>query len=109
MAMIWPTTPEKPGEQALIGQRSPDGRQGFGLSIIDGELALILGDGKRSELTKSGKMLLERRWYLVAACVDPASGMATLVQRPLQHHAYVDDSATITQTIDIKPVALSST
>ena len=42
-AMIWPTTPDKPGEQALISLRSPDGEQGFGLSIVDGELALFLG------------------------------------------------------------------
>ena len=100
-AMIWPTTPEKAGEQALISKCSADGMQGFRLSIIDGQLALFLGDGKQSEIVKSGKILLERRWYLVAATVDPASGMATLVQRPLQHHPHVDDSATISQTVEV--------
>ncbi|NJO38893.1 MAG: N,N-dimethylformamidase, partial [Rhizobiales bacterium] len=49
--------------------------------------------------------MLERRWYLVAASVDPASAMASLVQRPLQHHPYVDDSAAITQTLESTPRA----
>ena len=100
-AMIWPTTPEKAGEQVLISKRSADGKRGFSLSIINGQLALFLGDGKQSEIVKSGRMLLERRWYLVAATVDPASGMATLVQRPLQHHPHVDDSVAVSQTIKI--------
>ncbi len=100
-AMIWPTTPEKAGEQALINRRSPDGKEGFGLSIIDGQLALFLGNGKQSEIVRSGKILLERRWYLVAATGDPASDMVTLVQRPLQHHPHVDDSATISQTVEV--------
>ncbi|MGH1479237.1 MAG: N,N-dimethylformamidase beta subunit family domain-containing protein [Geminicoccales bacterium] len=100
-AMIWPTTPEKVGEQTLISKRSADGKQGFSLSIIDGQLTLFLGNGKQSEIIRSGKILLERRWYLVAAAIDPASGMATLVQRPLQHHPHVDDSATINQAIEV--------
>ncbi|MEM9440740.1 MAG: N,N-dimethylformamidase beta subunit family domain-containing protein [Pseudomonadota bacterium] len=108
LAMIWPTSPEKRGEQALIGQRSPDGKQGFSLSILDGQLALTLGDGKRHEIIKSGKKMLERRWYLVAATIDPVSGMASLVQRPLQHHPHVDDSATISQTIEVTTCTLAA-
>ena len=46
--------------------------------------------------------MLARRWYLVAAAYDPAAGLVTLVQRPLESYAY-DDAAEVSSTVDVAP------
>jgi N,N-dimethylformamidase len=99
IAMIWPTTPLR--AQALIGKWQPS-RGGFVLELVDGELALTLGDGRKVATVRSGRRLLERRWYLVAASFDP-QGLVTLVQRPLQPAPRVDDHALVSETVALVP------
>ncbi len=76
---------------------------GFALEIRDGELALTLGDGKRAATVRSGRKLLKRRWYLAAASFDPGQGLVTLVQRPLEPAALVEDAAEVSETVDLLP------
>jgi N,N-dimethylformamidase len=83
-AWVWPTRPGR-GEQALVATWSPLGRAGFALLVdADGALALQLGDGVGGGArVATGVPLAERRWTLVAASFDAASGRVQLAQRPL--------------------------
>ncbi len=102
LAMAWPTTPALE-RQALIGQWQASTASGWALEILQGELALRLGDGRQSQLIRTGKAMGARRWYLLAASIDPAAGLVSLVQRPLQHYPHIDDSASLTATLDLAP------
>ena len=79
-AMIWPTRPGH-GAQAVVAK----GREGVGLFLgldAQGCLSLTLEDGKGgSQALASGKPMLNRHWYLVAATFDATSGGVTLLQR----------------------------
>ena len=69
----------------------------------DGGLAVTLGNGRGGSSTiGTGKTMLARRWYLVAASYDPAAGLATLVQRPIESYAW-DDAAEVSATVDTAP------
>ena len=92
-AMIWPTTPAR-GLQVLIGRRSAMG--GFALALdAGGALTLILEDGRggRAELS-TGRRLLAREWYFVAASLDAERGRVLLIQEPQKAYAR-DDSAVV--------------
>jgi N,N-dimethylformamidase len=103
VAMIWPTTPGR-GRQGLIAKWSAAERAGFALELRDGELALTLGDGKGAEATiASGRKMLTRRWYLVAASFAADAGLVTLVQRPLLPAAQTADEAMVTETVAVAP------
>jgi N,N-dimethylformamidase len=94
--LVWPTTPAKPW-QGLLGWWSEPTECGFGLFIEDsGETMLAIGDGRGGlQLLRSGKKLLDRRWYLVAGTFDAATGEAALVQEPLHRYATIDDGAEV--------------
>ena len=95
-AMIWPTTPGK-GMQSIISKRSMTDRGGFGLVIDDqGAIALGLGDGKgRAELITSGKPLVARHWYFVAASYDAKTKQVCVYQEPLIEYPRVDTTAAV--------------
>lgn len=103
-AMIWPTTPER-GAQALISRWDEASKCGFALGIDEaGALALTLGDGAgKVEIVTSGKPLVAREWYLVAATFDAESGQVRIVQDPIQDHGETDDDADVTQAVSVKP------
>jgi N,N-dimethylformamidase len=90
-AWLWPTLPGR-GEQVIAATWSPLRRAGFALLLdADGSLALQLGDGNgRSARVRSGAALAERRWTLVAASFDAASGRVCLAQRPLADGPFAD-------------------
>ncbi len=84
-AMIWPTTPDK-GQQVLMAKYQERTKAGFALVISerDGSLALLLGDGRgNQEILSTGKPLLAREWYFVAASYDAKTRAVTLHQEPL--------------------------
>ena len=93
-AMIWPTTPDR-GAQSLIARWDREARAGFILGIdAKGCLSLTLGDGKgKVEELSSGKRLMAREWYFVAASYDAEKGEVRLVQDPSVDHAMTDDAA----------------
>ena len=97
-AMIWPTRPGH-GAQAVVAK----GREGVGLFLgldAQGCLSLTLEDGKGgSQALASGKPMLNRHWYLVAATFDATSGGVTLLQRPLTRYALTDDHAEVTGSL----------
>ncbi|MGH6717856.1 MAG: N,N-dimethylformamidase beta subunit family domain-containing protein [Alphaproteobacteria bacterium] len=99
-AMIWPTTAAK-GWQGLLGWWSEPRECGFGLFIDDhAELLLAIGDGQgKVGLVRSGKKLVDRQWYLVAASYDAASGAAVLIQEPAERFPFVDDRAEVAATV----------
>ncbi len=100
-AMIWPTTAVK-GWQGLLGWWSEPRECGFGLFIEDhAELLLAVGDGQgKVGLVRSGKKLIDRQWYLVAASYDAGTGVATLIQEPMERFPFVDDRAEVTATLE---------
>src|SRR6266852_497157 len=79
-AWIWPTTPAKPGGQAIIACWSE--LRGFVFGLDDtGHLCLDLGSGSETKrLTHTGAPLEPWRWAFVAATHDPATGLARLYQ-----------------------------
>jgi N,N-dimethylformamidase len=103
LAMIWPTTPAR-GRQGLIAQWSAGDGAGFALALEDGEVTLTLGDGRGGLATvASGRRLLARRWYLVAASFAEVAGLVTLVPRPLAPAAQTADEATVSETVGVVP------
>ncbi|MEI6533696.1 MAG: LamG domain-containing protein [Verrucomicrobiaceae bacterium] len=110
-AYIFPTTPEK-GRQGLLTKWNEVKKSGYGLFIDDkGCLSVMIG-GANGQVTvlSSGKKLLAKVWYLVAASYDAASGKVMLYQMPVVtatngglgmavlHPA--DETTAITQTIN---------
>ena len=84
MALVFPTTPDK-GVQGILTKWSGPDETGYGLFIDErGELALWIGRGAGAvERFASGKPLLRKVWYLVAASFDAASGSIRLFQEPI--------------------------
>jgi N,N-dimethylformamidase len=82
-AWVFPTTPDK-GEQALLAQWDGNGGTGFALIVDDtGAAALRIGSEKNGIVTAtSGAPLAERRWSLVTASFDSATGVARVGQFP---------------------------
>ena len=89
-AMIWPTLPERK-DQTLLAQWDPNTQSGFRITVDEGRLSVILGDGKRAARVDSGKAMLVRQWYSVAVAIDPTTGAVTLDQVPVGDYAQVDD------------------
>jgi len=81
-AFIFPTTPDK-GVQGIL-TKLVDGK-GYGLVIDENaNLALWVGDSQgKIEKFSSGKPLLRKVWYLVAASYNAASGKIHLYQEPV--------------------------
>ncbi len=103
-AMVWPTRPGK-GPQTIVAKGCDSGGAGFSMGL-DGQgcLALALQDGMGgSESVGSGKPMLNRQWYLVAAAFDAGTGQASLLQRPVARYALTDDHAEAFGQIAIKP------
>lgn len=88
-AFVWPTTPEK-GAQALLGTWCAASETGFGIGLDEQGCAEVrVGAGKgRVAVLGSGVPMSTRRWYLVAATLDAASGTLTLWQEPLQDRSF---------------------
>jgi N,N-dimethylformamidase len=89
-AMIWPTLPERK-DQTLLAQWDPQTQRGFRITVDEGRLSVILGDGKGTVRVDSGKAMLVRQWYSVAVAIDPTTGAVTLDQVPVGDYAQVDD------------------
>lgn len=109
-AMIWPTTPEK-GRQVIMAKFHVRAKAGFALLISerDSSLGLLLGDGQGNEETvTTGKPLLAREWYFVAASYDAETRQVTLYQEPLVHYPLVSDAAEIHTKSKLKRVGQSS-
>ena len=92
-AFVFPTTPgpgphgycHDKGMQGIVTKWLTGSSSGYGLFIDEsGELVLMIGAG-RGKLTRvaSGKPLLRKVWYLVAASYDAASGQVMLYQEPV--------------------------
>lgn len=95
-AFIWPTTPDK-GRQTIVSKWDAGKNVGASLHIADGNggIGLTLADGKtKTEHFVSGKSLLAREWYFVAASWNAKKKTVTLVQQPLHHHVGTNDSIT---------------
>ncbi|MGH8056101.1 MAG: N,N-dimethylformamidase beta subunit family domain-containing protein [Candidatus Entotheonellia bacterium] len=104
-AYVWPTTPTK-GRQALLGTWDETRGRGYAL-ILDsaGALALLIGDGDRQQLISTNVPLLERHWYLAAACFDSLSGEAWVGQRPLIRYARSDTTAACQTSLSLAVAA----
>lgn len=102
-AYIWPTTPGK-GRQAVLGTWEEHAGRGYALILDEtGALALLLGDGDKRQLVSTRVPLIERHWYLVAACFDVTSGEAWVGQRPLIQYARNDTTAAHSTRLDLRP------
>ncbi|HEX2527763.1 MAG TPA: N,N-dimethylformamidase beta subunit family domain-containing protein [Geminicoccus sp.] len=107
-ATIWPTLTNR-GDQTLAAQWDEDGQSGFRIELVDGgKLAFIAGDGSGTAMVSTGKPMLVRQWYQVAASFDPASRKVTLVQKPLRAYPMIDDADQVEATIDVAPTALDA-
>jgi N,N-dimethylformamidase len=93
-ATVWPTTPEKK-DQTLMSRWGGKSKSGFILGINgNGGLTLTLGDGiGRTGEIETGKPLLAREWYFVAASYDAGTGEVRIYQEPLVPYAKVDSTS----------------
>ena len=98
-AMIWPTRPGR-GTQAIMGTWSQAQLSGFSLYLDEnGALAFRLGDGEASQTFSTGVRLTSRRWYLVAASFDAASGRVILHQELQRDKRFPDQSSIAVEEI----------
>jgi N,N-dimethylformamidase len=110
-AMIWPTTPEKRRQVIMAKFRDRD-KSGFALVISerDGSIGLVLGDGQgNEEIITTGKPLLAREWYFVAASYDTKTQQVALYQEPLVHYPLAADAAEIRTKTKIKNIGTNPT
>ncbi len=100
LAYVWPTRPQLGRWQAIVSGWTEESGRGYLLGLdAAGQLALRLGDSAGGEaLVTSGRPLLERHWYLVAAGFDAATGEAWVAQRPLHRYAERSDSRALAVT-----------
>jgi N,N-dimethylformamidase len=95
---IFPTTPEKRGEQGLLSRWS--GASGFALVIgSNGDLGIWLGDETSVERIYSGKRLRSRAWCFVCACVDAQARTVVLKQTSLTKFALEESSSVSVHTV----------
>jgi len=106
-AYIWPTTPAK-GTQGIISYwREQPKKSGAALIITkkDGSLALCLGDDAgKIEVISTGKPLIAREWYFVAASYDAKTKEVKLYQEPLKIYARTGDRAFIKRKSTLKSI-----
>ncbi|NOT56351.1 MAG: N,N-dimethylformamidase [Deltaproteobacteria bacterium] len=110
-AMIWPTTPDK-GQQVIMAKYQERSKAGFALVLSerDGSLALILGDGRgKQETFSTGKPLLAREWYFVAASYDAKTRAVTLHQEPLVSYPLATDAGEVHTRTTITRLGTSDT
>jgi N,N-dimethylformamidase len=101
---VWPTTPGR-RRQALLGAWSEPEQRGFGLFLDEqGALEARLGDGAGVARLSTGTPLLERRWYLVSATFDAASGRLEISQAPVGDKTFHRDEArTVAGATAVRP------
>jgi N,N-dimethylformamidase len=102
---VWPTTPGR-RRQALLGAWSEPEQRGFGLFLDkQGALEARLGDGAGGIARLStDKPMLERRWYLVSASFDAASGRLEIAQTPVGDKTFHrDDARTAVDHTAVRP------
>ncbi len=92
-AVVWPTLPGH-GPQTILSREDPPTGAGFRLFLdAAGALALALSPHEgEAVVVSTGKPLIAERWYSVAGGYDAATGVLSVVQRPLRPHPKVDDS-----------------
>jgi N,N-dimethylformamidase len=108
-AMIWPTLPKR-SDQTLLAQWDGKTQSGFRIAMTDGgklSVTLADGSGKTAEL-KGDHAMLERQWYAIAVSIDPATGMVTLDQRPIQPYARIVDRAHASARLAVSAKALDA-
>ena len=94
-AWIWPTTLNK-GRQGIAGRLSAETACGFGIFLdADGcpVFEIASSDGTFAEIA-TGRSLLARRWYFVAATFDAAAGRAQILQEPRDRDPFAGDRGT---------------
>ncbi len=80
-AFIWPTTPRR-RRQGLITQYAEHERRGYSLGINEaGELAFWAGNGEDVAEVASGRPLMAKIWYFVAASYDAQTRRVRIVQQ----------------------------
>jgi len=84
MAYVMPTLPEK-GRQAIMGTWDEAAKAGVGLEVDADGTAWMRVNGFA---LSSGAKLSARRWYLLAASYDAATGEALLWQEPVSQHDF---------------------
>ena len=89
-ANIWPTLPGR-RDQTLFAQWDDKAKKGFRVTVEDGQLSLVIGDGTKAETFTTGAKMLVRKWYGIAILIDPVSGEVALTQSALRTDAFVDD------------------
>ena len=91
---IFPTTPERRGDQGLLSRWS--GASGFALVIgSNGELGIWLGDETGVERIYSGERLRSRVWCFVCASVDTQTHTVVLKQTPLANIAPEESASSV--------------
>ncbi len=91
---VFATTPDK-GRQGLVAHWDADTGCGFALMIGDnGAAALMMGDGSgKPRVVSCDRPLAPRRWHLVAASYDSATGEVALHQHFIGSPLEADSSS----------------
>lgn len=102
-AWVWPTCPVG-RRQHIVGTWDDDAGRGWGLQLDEqGALMLVVGDGTRREVVTTGAPLRERKWTLVAASYDAATGRVVVLQRPYETDTFRDRAAHCIAHCDVVP------
>lgn len=83
-AWIYPTSPERPTRQGIVGHAS--GQDGYGFFIgPSGRLGFGFRAGSTDFLASDGPILEQSVWTFVAVVLDPVSGTAGFYNTPAPH------------------------
>lgn len=78
---LWSTTPTR-GRQGVVSRWNDSNASGWALTIEDGRLVFMIGDGTgRVDRVVSDRPLFQEVWYSVTATFDPAQGELALHQK----------------------------
>lgn len=105
-AFIWPTLPAQ-GLQGIIAKWNDRQKGGAALVIgEDGSAGLCLGNGKgKAEVITTGKALVAREWYFIAASYDAKTKQVHIVQEPLKAWSHTKDAGSVKRKSSIGKVA----
>ncbi len=105
-AMLWPTLLRR-SDQTLFCQWDASTNRGIHVGLTDGgRIAITVGDGRRTDVVKAGRAMLQRQWYSLALAIDPQNRTVTIEQTPIQHYAWTQDSVRETASLAIAPAVL---
>lgn len=106
---VWVTTPHP--RQGVVSRWNDRDAVGWALTLEDGYLTGLVGDGERTRTVRSDKRLFAETWYSVVLNIDCAGGRLTISQTAVGNSVNgrfgkivpLDCDTSVVATLDVTP------